>query len=152
MPVVLHLAFWIQIAGAVYSAINLGVMLIGFNRATFLAHARAIAEQKHERIVPDSFVIQGYVMEIVFFAIAIVLEVILALLVRRGFNWARILLTIFLGIGFAALFVPPPPTNPVAYATIAINVALLVLVWLPASNRYFRAVKVARNLHRSRQL
>jgi len=151
LPIVLHVAFWIQIVGAAYSAINLGVMLIGFNRATFLAHARAVAEQKHERIVPDSFVIQGYVMEIVFFAIAIVLEVILALLIRRGLNWARILLTISLGLGFAALIVSPP-TSPLAYATSAVNVALLVLIWLPPSNHYFRTVKVARNLRRSRQL
>ena len=151
LPPNLHVAFWIQIAFAVYSAVNVAIRLIDFDRATYLAHARAVAEQKHEQIFPDSYVIQGFVMTNVLFAIVILLEVVVAFLVRRGFNWARILLTISLGLGFASL-ITSPPTDPLTYAITAVDVLLLVLVWLPASNRYFRIVKAARKLHRSRQL
>lgn len=151
LPLVLHVAFWIQIAFAVYSAVNFTIRLIGFDRATYLAHARAVAELKHERIFPDSYVIQGYVMTNVLLAVAILLEVVIAFLVRRGFNWARIVLTISIGLGFVS-WIASPPADPATYVTSAVNVLLLVLVWLPASNYYFRAVKAARKLHRSRQL
>ncbi len=151
LPLALHVAFWTQIAGAIYSAVNFTIRLIGFDRATYLAHARAVAELKHERIVPDSYVIQVFVVTNVVFAIVIVLEVILAFLVRRGFNWARILLTISLGLGFVSL-IASPPADPLTYVIIAVEVMLLALVWLPASSRYFRAVKASRKLHRSRQL
>jgi hypothetical protein len=151
LPLVLHVAFWIQIAEAVYSAVNFTIRLIGFDRATFLAHARAVAEQKHERIFADSYVIQVFVVTNVLFAIVILLEVVVAFLVRRGFNWARILLTISLGLGFVSL-ITSPPTDPLTYVITAVDALLLVLVWLPASNRYFRTVKVARRLHRSQQL
>ena len=84
-------------------------------------------------------------------AIAIALGALLAFLVRRGFNWARILLTISIGLGFVAL-IGYPPASPWTDVTSAVNVVLLVLVWLPRSNHYFRIVKAARRLHRSRRL
>ena len=151
LPLVLHIAFWIQIAGAVYSAVNFTLRLIGFDRATYLAHARAVAEQKHEQIFPDSYVIQVFVVTNVLFAIVILLEVVIAFLVQHGFNWARILLTISLGLGFVSS-IASPPADTLTYVITAVDVLLLVLVWLPTSNHYFRAAKAARKLHRSRQL
>lgn len=78
------------------------------------------------------------------------LSVIFAVAFLRGANWARIGITILFALGVIARFATP--FDPISVAAGLIELVAVALLWLPASNRFFRSVKQDRAMHRSRQL
>jgi predicted membrane channel-forming protein YqfA (hemolysin III family) len=81
-------------------------------------------------------------------ALGILARVVFTLFLRRGFNWARIVVTVLFGTSL----LPPYSADPIDLIMIAATVAGLVLIWLSASNAFFRDVKRARTAHKARQL
>lgn len=85
-------------------------------------------------------VIVGGVFGLVFAA----LWVLLAVLLRRGANWARIVLTVLAGIGLLvglfglSLSTTPAPFVVVSVITLVPEAALLYLLWQRDSSRYLK--------------
>jgi hypothetical protein len=70
--------------------------------------------------------------------------VFLAMKIRAGRNWARITLTVLLGLGVLSGLNNlagdgPAPLRTLGVIGLLLDIAILVLVWLPASNAYIAA-------------
>jgi flagellar biosynthesis protein FliP len=78
---------------------------------------------------------------IVAFAVPLTaLQVWAALELLRGTRWARILLTV--AAGLSVLGAPLDPSGLIL-AGLALTIAGAVLMWVPASNRFFRQARAA---------
>ena len=71
----------------------------------------------------------------------------LAVMISRGCNWARITLTVLLGLGTVVnLFTLDSATAvplPLALIDLVLSAVVLVLLWLAPSSRYFQAARLA---------
>lgn len=143
-PRTVNIAFWLFVAAAVLSVVS-GIISI----ATINSQRPAIldmAKNPHPggNVDPNTFadaVIAGAtvwaVVTLIFWAIAFVL---VAFLMRRGANWARIVLTVLTVLsllniiqGFGAGFLQ-----------FAAAVVAVVLIWLRPSSEWFAAVKASK--------
>ena len=150
LPVTLHVVFWLLIAAAAANIFFNGRNLIGFNPASYIADIHRIEALEHEKPQSDSAVLGGFVFFLVLIALLATAEVILAILIRRGRNWARIVVTILMGLGIVQTIVQRPTGSAfvVAFFIGAVALVTVWLLWMPPSNRYFRVVGAARRLHR----
>lgn len=81
--------------------------------------------------------------------------VALAFLVLHGRNWARIVTTVFAAIGVVQVVVQLAigVDSPISdYASDALSVGEVVLLWLPTSNQYFRDSKRLRAERKAQRL
>jgi hypothetical protein len=86
------------------------------------------------------------------FSIAVVIAI--ALFIRNGRNWARILYVVFFVLGVPAMlgvtselraWLDDRPTRAVLLLLqCAVQLAVLIMLYLPEANAWFRAVKLAR--------
>jgi hypothetical protein len=131
-------AFWLYVAAAALSLVSLFVSLATFG-GTRDAVAKQLADQGVE--VSDSAInaLLGVTIAIsIFFAIIWTAAFLLfAYFMRRGANWARIVLTVLAvlslvnvvsGFGLGAL-------------QVVASVVATILIWLRPANEYFAAVK-----------
>ncbi len=154
LPLTLHVVFWALIAAAAANIVFNGVGLIGFNAASYVARTHEIEALNHETRLPDSKVLSGFVVVLILIVLLAAAEVVLAFLVRRGRNGARIVVTVFLGLGVVQR-VAQQPTGPAfvfAFFLSALALAIVWLLWMPSSNRYIRAAGAARKRYRSERL
>ncbi len=148
VPTPVRAVFWIV---ACVVAIELLVLVI--NQLTFDWDAY-LAKSVH------SFVRDGHVLYVtpalavgtIVFAIVVVLtlnavQLLLGYLVRRGVNWARIVLTLF-SVG-SILSLLASHNVLISYVDAAAAVAVVVLLWLRPSNQFFSDVKADRSVHKS---
>jgi hypothetical protein len=139
-PRFVELAFWLYIGAAVLSLLN-----CIYSIAMLPALRTAIEKQQASTSTPltsaqlDSTFVGVTNLYLVSAAIWILLFLSLALFIRRGANWARIVVTVVSIVSFVNL------TNASQswIGTIQIVVAwtAVVFIWLPSSNKFFRAVK-----------
>jgi len=143
-PRTVNIAFWLFVAAAVLSVISgiITIATIGSQRAQFLDAVRN--SDQGGKLDPNSVadaVIAGAttwaVVTLIFWAVAFVL---FAFFMRRGANWARIVLTVLTVLsllniinGFGAGFLQ-----------FALAVVGVVLIWLRPSSEYFAAVKASK--------
>jgi hypothetical protein len=91
----------------------------------------------------DTLVNSAITLSIVFALIFLVLYVLLAMQVRKGKNWARIVTWVFAGLGvigsLGSLFqVAAPLSHVVSVVTGILDLAVIVLLAQQPSNDYFR--------------
>lgn len=143
-PRFVNIAFWLFIASAVLSVISgiITIATIGSQRAQFLDAVKNSDQggKVDANSVADA-VIAGAttwaVITLIFWAVAFVL---FAYFMRRGANWARIVLTVLTVLsllniinGFGAGFLQ-----------FAASVVAVILIWLRPSSEYFAAVKASK--------
>jgi len=106
----------------------------------------------------DGFTQAGVMFSVSIAAVLAVIKVVLwiamAVANRRGFSWARIVATVLGALGFLyAIFnfatsIVQQTVVPVALVYSVLNqalaIAILVLLWLPISTRYYQFMKVQR--------
>jgi hypothetical protein len=76
--------------------------------------------------------------------VALAIQITLIVFLSRGANWARILLTILTVFGVVNVITARQVTAPQAVlsiATLALEVVAIVLLYRPAANDYFKAVR-----------
>jgi uncharacterized protein DUF2510 len=152
LPATLHVAFWILIAAAAATVFFNGRNLIGFDAASYIANMHRIEASK--RLLSDSDVLSVFVTVLVFVAFLATAEVILAILIRRGRGWARVVVTVLMGLAVVQIVAQRPAgtTFVIAFFVAAAALVTVWLLWLPPSNRYFRAVRAARMQTRRRAI
>ncbi|GAA4001445.1 hypothetical protein GCM10022247_22620 [Allokutzneria multivorans] len=101
-------------------------------------------EQKEE--MASSVVDSSLTTVAAFYLSVACLTVALAILVRRRRNWARIVLTVVAVVGLAGVRTSIngqaiSPAGMLPLLTLAVNIAVIVLLYVPASNRYFAKPK-----------
>lgn len=119
-------AFWILLLGLILDAIGAILLLVAGIAFAGSGDAGGMAAG-----LSGPVLIGAAVVALLF----VVIELIIVFKMRAGRNWARIVITILEVLGLASLF-----TNPTfwSWGAVVLSLIAVVLMWLPASNAYFR--------------
>jgi hypothetical protein len=140
-----NIAFWLYVAGAVLSVIS-GIITIAVITASRADQVRIIEQQGTNlngatpQQVADAAVaviVTWSIITLLFWAITFVL---FAFFMRRGANWARIILTVLTVL--SALNILTGYGS--GFIQFAATVVAVVLMWLRPSSEYFAAVKATK--------
>lgn len=134
VPQLVNISFWLLIASGAIFVISLLMGLGDLDNPVF--------RQEFERQVQGSGAevsyndIKGIIAGtiVVFGIIGAALYLLVAVFVRKGKNWARILGTVFAALSVFGLFGPPT----IATLGTALGIAAIVMLYLPAAAPYFR--------------
>jgi hypothetical protein len=138
-PGIVDAAFWLYIASAV---VGLIVALVGLTRLSTLQQtASQIAAQQSGNQVPEGAIqgaiIAGVVIGLVINVLYLAAVIVFAVFFRRGANWARIVLTVLTALTIFSII-------GLGAITFVLALIAIILSWLPASNAWFRQVKLSR--------
>ena len=145
IPTTINAAFWLYIASAVLSVIG-GIVTVvgaGSNRAAALRqlansnvdlHGQS-AQQVVEAVI--AFAIGWSIVTLIFWAIVFVL---FAFFLRRGANWARIVLTVLTALSLLNVI----PGFPFGLLQVLAAIVAVVLIWLSPSTAWFAAIKASK--------
>jgi hypothetical protein len=145
IPTTVNAAFWLYIASAVLSVIG-GIVTVvgaGSNRAAALrqlANSNAdLHGQSAEQVVNAviAFAIGWSIVTLIFWAIVFVL---FAFFLRRGANWARIVLTVLTALSLLNVI----PGFPFGLLQVLAAIVAVVLIWLRPSSAWFAAIKASK--------
>ncbi|MFS0732732.1 hypothetical protein ABC304_12090 [Microbacterium sp. 1P10UB] len=125
-PSTVTTAFWVWI---VVGLALLAVALISAFRPVDVS-ALPASEQQFASFVPASTAFGGIVGGI--------LHVLFAVFMLRGHNWARVVLTVLGGLTLIGLGINAFGGDWVSAVTLLLTIAGIVLMYLPASNPWFR--------------
>lgn len=119
-------AFWILLLGLILDAIGAILLVVGGIALVGRGDAGGMAAGLGAPVLIGAAVIA---------LLFVVIELIIVFKMRAGRNWARIVITILEVLGLASLF-----TNPTlwSWGAVVLSLIAVVLMWLPASNAYFR--------------
>lgn len=150
VPGTVILAVRMMYAGAVVSAASLiiGLATSGNLRAAIKSAARS----SHTSLTPSQLTTETHVLTaflVVVGVIGVGLWIWMAVLNRRGRNWARITGTVFFGLSTIELISGfAQHTDAIAMGVTIlvwlIGLTAVVLLWQPASSAYFRAPRYLR--------
>lgn len=126
-PSTVKISFWIFLIGIILDVVG-AVMLI--------FAGMAVATSKDTVTVGTTAVNGGVlitsgVLALVFAAIGL----LILWKMKAGKNWARIVLTVLEVLSLGSLF---GGTNGIGITALVLGIVAVVLMWLPASNAYFR--------------
>lgn len=153
IPSVMRISVWSWIGSGIIAAGTLGFAALRFEqrraglRADVLARDPSLGPAQLNGVVLF-FLLAGFVG----LALPAILQVVLALVMSRGRNWARVLLTAVAVVSLPAIVIAGGTlagpgsivANYVQLGTVAMVVAMLialVLMYLPPANRWLRAMR-----------
>jgi len=149
-PKEVNLAFWLLIATAVLGLIALPFTISYFNSPEYLDLVEQTARDAGLSVDPNylSATIAGATVGAVLGSLfSLAVSVTLAFLVRAGYNWARIVVTVFAAFslfGLIGIFAAGPMVGILTLLSILATVAAVVLLFLKPSNDYFNQKKAYR--------
>ena len=144
-PKTVEVAFWLSVVSAVIAFATLGVALSALHVVNSLIGAAgeaATAPPGGWRELIGDALGGSVLLSVLVSVLAGVLVLTVVHMMRCGRNWARIVVTVLNVTGLGWLTTSGHGVDlrsPGAFAlmTISISVAVLVLLYVPASNRYF---------------
>lgn len=122
-------AFWLWIVEAVLSVI-FGIVVVAVAAAT-----PAVADLSGSQRDSAVGVLIG--VAVVFIVVAVVRGLI-AFAMRRGRNWARIVLTVLAALSIVATVLQGGGAGWLLWLSVVLAVVAVVLMFVPASNAWFR--------------
>ncbi|WP_246854144.1 hypothetical protein [Naasia sp. SYSU D00057] len=172
-PRPVEIAFWLYILTAALGVVGLILSASTYPalRAQALEDAqRQLEQQGQEDVLPpgtiETIADSAFGVGIATGVIGILLYVLFAIFVRRGANWARIVMTVLAGLsilgtlfaiaslalpsvtGASGAAEPAPGSELIGILQCLCLVAATVLIWLRPSNEWFRRVKEYRRARR----
>ncbi|MFP3467037.1 hypothetical protein [Leifsonia sp. SIMBA_070] len=139
-----NIAFWLFVAGAVLSVISgiITIVSIQGQRAQFLDAVRNSKQSGSvdAQSVADAVIAGATVWAIVTLIFWAVTLVLFAFFMRRGANWARIVLTVLAVLSLLNII----NGFGTGFLEFALAVVGVVLIWLRSSTEYFAAVKASK--------
>lgn len=130
LPKEVNLAFWLIIGAGI-----LGLIGIPFNIAAAKEAADSQLPASGANITPEEFNTMLTAVVVVFAVVGAALYALIAVFVRKGANWARIVATVFAVISLTNLF----GGLVITVLQVLLGMAAVVLLYLKPSNEYFRA-------------
>lgn len=147
-PKEVDLSFWLWVTSFVLGIVGLIVFLGEFDtiRDTAVEEARRQVQREGSPLdeaqlesITSAVLIGGVVIGLLISAV----ELLFALFMRKGRNWARILLTVFGGIGVVSGLYSLTTESGVQLAltvlSLPVVIGAIVTMYLPAANPWFRA-------------
>ncbi|MDR6866127.1 hypothetical protein J2Y69_000712 [Microbacterium resistens] len=126
-PTTVKIAFWILLVGLIIDLVS-GVVFIISGFA--LQSSGQTANVDGTVTGGGIFIATGIVV-----LVLALIELIILWKLRAGRNWARIVITILEILALGSVFAGVSVLSTIA---IVLSIVALVLLWLPASNAYFR--------------
>lgn len=149
-PLTVRVSFWTLAAALVASVVWLIVHVVGFDWTAYLAsEVHSFVRNGHQLEVTPALAIGTKVTGWALGLAGAVSQGALTLLMWRGLGWARIVLSVLGVLGLGTLL---GDANLLAVVSSVVFAAAVLLLWLPPSNEFLRAVKADRRKHRSLQL
>ncbi|MET4060130.1 amino acid transporter [Arthrobacter sp. UYP6] len=149
-PQQVNMAFWLLIGTAVLGLISLPFTISYMNSPEYLEYLETVSRdlglQVDSQALADS-VAGSTISTVLGVILGTAVRVGLALLVRAGFNWARIVLTILAVlslIGLIGLFTTGPVVGVLTLVSLVATLAAVVLLYMKPSGEYFTRKKAYR--------
>ena len=150
VPVQTRVAAYIEFGLAALGFLLLATSLLFFDWNAYIADSVGPFEHKGVQLeVTPEGAVAAAVTGLALKSAGVLLNVIFAIGVLRGANWARIWITALFGMVVIAQFVSAP--DAVSVVTALLELVAVILLWLPPSNQFFRSAKHDRAIYRSRQ-
>lgn len=143
-PRTVNIAFWLFVAGAVFSVISgiITIATIGSQRADIIAALRNSkqAGSTNPESLADTLIATTTTLTVVTLIFWAVVFILFAFFMRRGANWARIVLTVLTVLSLLNL------VNGFGAGALQVIATIIgvILIWLRPSSEYFAAVKAAK--------
>lgn len=145
IPTTVNAAFWLYIASAALAVIGgiITVATAGSTRASAIHQLQTSGTNLHgqsaEQLVNAfiAFAIGWSIVTLIFWAIVFVL---FAFFMRRGANWARIVLTVLTGLSLFNAFT----SFGVGALQVVLSIVAVVLIWVRPSSAWFSAIKASK--------
>ncbi|WP_314149708.1 hypothetical protein, partial [uncultured Leifsonia sp.] len=145
VPNTVNIAFWLYIASAVLSVVSgiVTVVSAGAGRQSALDQLQRngtdLNGQNAQQVVDAiiGFAVTWSIITLIFWAIVFVL---FAFFLRRGANWARIVLTVLTALSLLNII----PGFPFGLLQVLASIVALVLIWLRPSSEWFAAIKASK--------
>lgn len=138
-PKEVDLAFWLIIGAAIVTAISAIFSLAQLGSPETMEQFEAIMGQQGGEIpiaTEDLISLVG-TLTVIFALIGIGLYLLIAFMVRKGKNWARITATVLAALSLLTLV----GSGVLTWIAVLLGIAAVVLLFRPASSNYFNAVK-----------
>jgi hypothetical protein len=137
-PQQVNIAFWLYLAGALLSLVSL-VLAVATVAATKTAVQNQLTAQGQHLAdsTVNALVAFSVGIAVVFGVAFIVAYVLFALFMRRGANWARILLLILTVLSLFQIL----SGSGIGAGRFVVGAIATILIFLRPANEYFRAVK-----------
>lgn len=146
-PKQVDLGFWLLIAAAVVSVISIPVSIAYLNSAEFEEAFLSTGAANVSASDLDAIIAITAATTVFFAAISVAIAVLVALFIRKGHNWARIVATVFAGLGLfglANLTMAGALMAVLTVLSILLPIAAVILLWMKPSTEYFNAAKAFR--------
>ncbi|MER1995870.1 MAG: hypothetical protein ABTA24_05160 [Arthrobacter sp.] len=150
-PKQVDLGFWLLIAAAVTSVISIPVTLAWMNSEDFrnsFVETSTVALSASEL---DAVIAFSTTLSIFFAVVSIAVAVLVALFIRKGHNWARIIATVFAVLGLIGLTNLTGAGALMAVLTVlgvVLPVVAVILLWMKPSTEYFKGSKAYRQFRK----
>lgn len=138
-PKEVEISFWLIIAAAVLTAITTIISLATLGSPAMMEQFEAVMGQQGGEVPMDTDAFVGMIatFAVIIGIIGIAIYLLIAFMVRKGKNWARITATILAALSLLTLI----GSSFVWIITVLCGVAAVVLLYMPKSSNYFNAVK-----------
>ena len=151
VPAPVRVAAYLEVGLAGLQLIVLAVLLMSFDWNAYVADSVGPFDHDGTQLqVTPATAVGTAIAGIALNALGISLTVIFALRALRAANWARIGISVLFGLNIISMI--GSALDYVALGAGIIDLVAVILLWLPKSNEFFRAVKLDRLAHRSKQL
>jgi cytochrome c biogenesis protein CcdA len=137
-PQQVNIAFWLYLVGALLSLVSLVISAAtaGATKTTLQNQLSAQGQHLSDSTL-SALVAFSVGVAVVFGIVFIVAYVLFALFMRRGANWARILLLILTVLSLFQIL----SGSGIGAGRFAVGAVATILIFLRPANEYFRAVK-----------
>ena len=139
-PKQVEISFWLLIVGLVLSLVTIPIGIAAINspeNRTVLE--KQLADQGTAVNLDDALAVATGIVVIIAVLSAAV-TILVAVFIRKGYNWARIVLTVFAVLSLLNL-VNPSAANLTAIAASLLTIAATVLLYLKPAPEYFTGMK-----------
>ncbi|MCC9198466.1 hypothetical protein QNO08_02565 [Arthrobacter sp. zg-Y820] len=139
-PKQVDISFWLLIASLVLSIISVPFGIAALNSPEARATAQRQLEAQGAAVDLDAAIAAGTILVVVIAVISAVVTLLVAIFIRKGYNWARIVLTVFAVISLLN-FTDLSAANLVAIVSTLLTIAATVLLYLNPAPAYFNQMK-----------
>lgn len=138
-PKEVNIAFWLIIAAAIGTALSAILSLAAIGSPGAMQQFEEIMSQQPEGASVDPNAVIGIASTflVIVTLIGIGIYLLIAFMVRKGKNWARITATVLAALSLMLLI----GGTFLTWIVVLLGIAAVVLLYMPASTSYFNAVK-----------
>ena len=150
-PKQVDLGFWLLIAAAVVSVISIPVTISWMNSDGFrdmLAETSTTAISASDM---DAIIAVSATTTVFFSVVSLAIALLVALFIRKGHNWARIVATVFAALGLFGMVNLANAGALIAVLTVlgvVLPIAAVIALWMKPSTEYFNAAKAYRQFRK----